>query len=59
MYVFYYYLLYLVLAILSIFRKKSHKILLIQTAKIGDYANSSVVFDLASKNAPFDIGLIK
>lgn len=59
MYVFYYYLLYLVLAILSIFRKKSHKILLIQTAKIGDYANSSVVFDLASKNAPFDIVLDK
>lgn len=55
MYVFYYYLLYLVLAILSIFRKKSHKILLIQTAKIGDYANSSVVFDIASKNEPFDI----
>lgn len=59
MYVFYYYLFYLVLAILSIFRKKSHKILLIQTAKIGDYANSSVVFDLASKNAPFDIVLDK
>ncbi len=59
MYVFYYYLLYLVLAILSIFRKKSHKILLIQTAKIGDYANSSVVFDLASKNAAFDIVLDK
>ena len=55
MYILYYFLLYPLLAILSIFRKKSTKILLIQTAKIGDYANSSVVFDIASKNEPFDI----
>ena len=60
MYILYFYLLYPLLMILAIFRPKSHKILVIQTAKIGDYANSSVIFDLASANGAnlrFDIVL--
>ncbi len=38
-------LLYPLLFTLSFFRKKSTKNLVIQTAKIGDYVNSSVIFD--------------
>jgi len=43
---------YPILSILSIFRKKSPKDLVIQTAKIGDYVNSSVIFNKLDK---FDI----
>lgn len=56
MYIIYYILIYPFLLILSFFRKKTDKILIIQTAKIGDYVNTSAVFDLAKK---FDIVLDK
>ncbi len=61
MYVIYYFLLYPFLLILSFFRKKTDKILIIQTAKIGDYANSTIIFDAASstKGGKFDIVLDK
>ncbi|HDX8138001.1 TPA: lipopolysaccharide heptosyltransferase family protein, partial [Campylobacter fetus] len=47
------------LLILSFFRKKTDKILIIQTAKIGDYANSTIIFGEASstKGGKFDIVL--
>ncbi|EAK9886443.1 lipopolysaccharide heptosyltransferase family protein, partial [Campylobacter fetus] len=59
MYVIYYFLLYPFLLILSFFRKKTDKILIIQTAKIGDYANSTIIFGEASstKGGKFDIVL--
>lgn len=56
MYLIYYCFLYPIMRILSLFRKNKNKILIIQTAKIGDYANTSVVFELARK---FDIVLDK
>ena len=43
---------YPILLFLSLFRKDNSKNLVIQTAKIGDYVNSTVIFD---KIAPFDI----
>lgn len=43
-----------ILFILSPFRSKKKKKLVIQTAKIGDYANSSIIFDILKK---FDIVL--
>ena len=43
-------LLYPLLFILSFFRKKSIKNLVIQTAKIGDYVNTSVMFEPLSKS---------
>jgi len=45
-------LFYPILIILSIFRKNKNKTLVIQTAKIGDYVNSSVIFQ---KLSTFDI----
>lgn len=51
-----YFLFYLILwpylKITSCFKKPSDKTLLIQTAKIGDYANSAVIFDRLGK---FDV----
>ncbi len=51
-----YFLFYLILwpylKITSCFKKPSNKILLIQTAKIGDYANSTVIFEKLGK---FDV----
>ena len=51
-----YFLFYLILwpylKITSYFKKASNKILLIQTAKIGDYANSTVIFEKLGK---FDV----
>ena len=51
-----YFLFYLILwpylKIVSCFKKPSDKILLIQTAKIGDYANSTVIFEKLGK---FDV----
>ncbi len=47
---------YPILKIISIFRKKSDKTLVIQNAVIGDYANSSIIFE---KIKPFDIVLNK
>lgn len=51
-----YFLFYLILwpylKIASCFKKPSNKTLLIQTAKIGDYANSSVIFEKLGK---FDV----
>ena len=51
-----YFLFYLILwpylKITSYFKKASSKTLLIQTAKIGDYANSTVIFDRLGK---FDV----
>jgi len=41
-------LFYPILIILSIFRKNKNKNLIIQTAKIGDYVNSSVIFQKLS-----------
>lgn len=43
---------YPILKFISFFRKPSDKILIIQTAKIGDYANSTIIFEPLSK---FDI----
>ncbi|WP_169940048.1 glycosyltransferase family 9 protein [Campylobacter sp. RM15925] len=55
-----YFVIYIVflplLFILSFFRRKSTKFLVIQTAKIGDYANSSVIFENLKE---FDIVLDK
>jgi ADP-heptose:LPS heptosyltransferase len=47
---------YPILFFLSIFRKKSNKVLVIQTAKIGDYVNSTVIFNQIEK---FDIVIDK
>ena len=47
-----YILLYPIFKFISFFRKPSDKILIIQTAKIGDYANSTVIFEPLTK---FDI----
>jgi ADP-heptose:LPS heptosyltransferase len=49
-------LFYPILLILSIFRKKNQKSLVIQTAKIGDYVNSTVIFNKLDK---FDIVIDK
>ncbi|WP_033915715.1 glycosyltransferase family 9 protein [Campylobacter sputorum] len=46
---------YPVLKIVSVFRKKTNKKLIIQNAVIGDYANSSILFESLR---PFDIALI-
>ena len=45
-------LFYPIFKFISFFRKPSDKILIIQTAKIGDYANSNVIFEPLAK---FDI----
>jgi ADP-heptose:LPS heptosyltransferase len=47
---------YPILFFLSIFRKKNNKVLVIQTAKIGDYVNSTVIFNQLEK---FDIVIDK
>ena len=47
-----YILFYPIFKFISFFRKPSDKILIIQTAKIGDYANSTVIFEPLAK---FDI----
>ena len=47
-----YLLFYPIFKFISFFRKPSDKILIIQTAKIGDYANSTIIFEPLSK---FDI----
>jgi ADP-heptose:LPS heptosyltransferase len=44
-YFIFYLLLYPLLFILSFFRKKSSKNLIIQTAKIGDYVNTTIMFE--------------
>ena len=51
-YILQYLLLYPIFKFISFFRKPSDKILIIQTAKIGDYANSTVIFEPLAK---FDI----
>ena len=51
-YFLFYLMLWPYLKITSCFKKPSDKILLIQTAKIGDYANSTVIFDRLGK---FDV----
>ena len=52
MYFLFYLILWPYLKITTCFKKTSDKILLIQTAKIGDYANSTVIFDRLGK---FDV----
>ena len=47
-----YILFYPIFKFISFFRKPSDKILIIQTAKIGDYANSTIIFEPLAK---FDI----
>ena len=47
-----YLLFYPIFKFISFFRKPSDKILIIQTAKIGDYANSTIIFEPLAK---FDI----
>ena len=51
-YFLFYIMLWPYLKITSYFKKASNKILLIQTAKIGDYANSAVIFEKLGK---FDV----
>ncbi|EMG29890.1 glycosyltransferase family 9 protein [Campylobacter showae] len=51
-YFLFYLMLWPCLKITSYFKKASNKILLIQTAKIGDYANSTVIFEKLGK---FDV----
>ena len=51
-YFLFYIMLWPYLKITSYFKKASNKILLIQTAKIGDYANSTVIFEKLGK---FDV----
>jgi len=51
-YFLFYIMLWPCLKITSYFKKASNKILLIQTAKIGDYANSTVIFEKLGK---FDV----
>lgn len=53
-YLFIYIFFYPILKILRAFRKNNKRNLIIQTAKIGDYVNSTIIFDLALE---FDIVL--
>jgi len=56
MYLLIYWICFLPMKICSIFRGKNEHALLIQTAKIGDYVNSSVIFEpLYEKFAKFDV----
>jgi len=55
-YVFIISVFYPIIILFSLFRKKSNKNLIIQTAKIGDYVNSTVIFN---KIKPFDIVIDK
>lgn len=55
-YIIIFWIFYPILFFLSIFRKKNKKILIIQTAKIGDYVNSTVLFNKLNK---FDIVIDK
>ena len=49
LYIIIYIICYPILFCMKIFRKKSSKSLVIQTAKIGDYVNTSIMFDVLGK----------